>query len=61
MFTGNLIVYEPVNSVINSFSTQIVERLFYRGLESSAITPECRPEQLGYFRLHDEMPRHVSG
>jgi len=51
MFTGNLVVCEPVNSVINSFSTQIVERLFYRGLESSAITPECHPDQQGFFRL----------
>jgi hypothetical protein len=51
MFTGNLVVYAPVNSVINSFSTQIVERLFSRGLEPSAITPESRPDQQGFFQL----------
>jgi hypothetical protein len=39
MFTENLPVYGPANSLVNSFSTQIVERLFLGDFEIRSKTP----------------------
>jgi hypothetical protein len=47
LITGDLPVCEPVNSFINSFSTQIVERPFQRGFEILVETPKSWPCRSG--------------